>query len=188
MNPLSSPFLDALRAKVARGEPLSLDEAFQLLDAHDSLLTAYHETAFLRTSRASWRNELGQISGFGNDVRKYGDLPSFPRPEPMRNEDMPDREWTDLEWTRNQWHLADEHCATLKAELEETRAALSSIPTTERTAHALGWKDDELVQVASCSGVDVNFVIDIYEWRPCSKCGKELKLVQTNDILEREAQ
>lgn len=55
-------------------------------------------------------------------------------------------------------------------------------------SHGLGWKDDELVQVASCNGEPlVDFLINIYDWRLCPKCGKELKLVQTNDVLERAA-
>lgn len=55
-------------------------------------------------------------------------------------------------------------------------------------SHSLGWKDDEMVQIASCDGAAIKeFIIDIYEWRACPKCGKELKLVQTNDVLERAA-
>lgn len=57
------------------------------------------------------------------------------------------------------------------------------------SSHGLGWKDDEMVQIASCNGASLteHFVIDIYEWRACPVCGNELKLVQTNDVLERAA-
>ena len=56
-------------------------------------------------------------------------------------------------------------------------------------SHGLGWKDDEIVQLASCNGERVIglFTINIYDWTLCPKCGKELKLVQRNDVLEREA-
>ena len=45
--PLSSPFLDAFREKLARGESLTHDEAAQLLGAHDSLMAAYHDVGVL---------------------------------------------------------------------------------------------------------------------------------------------
>lgn len=62
------------------------------------------------------------------------------------------------------------------------------VEPAERPTHGFGWKDDEMVQIASCHGAPIteHFVIDIYEWRACPKCGKELKLVQTNDVLMRE--
>jgi hypothetical protein len=49
VRPLSSDFLDDLRAKLSGGGGLSHDDASALLAAHDTLIAAYHETEPLRS-------------------------------------------------------------------------------------------------------------------------------------------
>jgi len=115
--PLSSPFLDAFRENLARGGSLTHDEAAQLLDAHDSLMAAYHDVQLLEASapdglRAAAQKVITEFEARSCDGKQ-------------RRSDYSACDWCDGEGE-------DEHPETIahtaKCVIGQLRAALGSAP------------------------------------------------------------